>query len=115
MAAAATRAGLLPGDTADWFQRVSDRALSIISIRPFGNPEGTTPGAVLARAEQALRANNVVQAVSELDALTGPAAEAAAPWVATARTFVAADQGLDELATRSVGAMGATTATAPAQ
>jgi hypothetical protein len=114
MAAAAVRAGVVPDDTAGWFRRVLDRVLSIVSLRPYGRIEGTSPGAVVARAEQALRDGDIAAAVGELEGLSGPAAAAAAPWLARAKAHVAARRALDELTARSVGAMSATARSAPA-
>lgn len=113
MAAAVARSSVVPADTANWFKRVLDRALSIMSIRPFGNVDGATPGAILARAEQALRADNLAGAVSELETLTGEPAKAATAWLAQAKAQVTAERALEELASRSVGAMSALTQTKP--
>lgn len=114
MAAATVRAGAVPESSTTWFRRMLDRILSIINIRPFGVVEGTTPGAIVARAEQALRADNLPQAVSELDTLTGTAADAAKTWLAQAKARVTAEQALNDLSARSVGAMGALSRTQPA-
>lgn len=113
MAAAVARSSVVPADTANWFKRVLDRALSIMSIRPFGNVDGATPGAILARAEQALRADNLAGAVSELETLTGEPAKTATTWLAQAKAQVTAERALEELASRSVGAMSALTQTKP--
>jgi uroporphyrinogen-III synthase len=107
MAAAAVRAGVMPDAAAGWFTRMIDRVLSIVSIRPFGDAAGDSPGAVVARAEQHLVTGDVARAVGELEALTGGAASAASAWLAGAKTYAAAARTLDELAARSVGAMNA--------
>lgn len=101
------RASALPDNTAGWFRRMLDRVYSIVSLRPFGAVDGDSPGAVAARAEQALRADNLPQAVTELETLNGPAADAAKPWLNLASARVAAIKSLDGLAAASVGAMGA--------
>lgn len=105
-APAIVRANALPA-TANWLRRATDRVLSIISVRPFGAVTGDTPGAVVARAEQALRRDNLAQAVAELETLTGAPAEAAKPWITEAKARVAAQSALDDLAARGVGAMSA--------
>jgi len=101
------RAGVLPDATASWFRRALDRILSIVSLRPFGALDGTTPGAVVARAEQALGADNLAGAVAEIESLTGAPLEAAGAWLSQAKARVLAEKTLDELSARSVGAMSA--------
>ena len=113
MVAAAVRSAAVPGEAASWYRTILDRAFSIISIRPFGNVEGTTPGAIMARAEQALRSNNMAQAVREIETLSGPPASAAVSWLQMAKAYVTAERALDDLVMRSLGAMSAISQTKP--
>ncbi|MDX2143795.1 MAG: uroporphyrinogen-III synthase [Rhodospirillaceae bacterium] len=110
VAAATVRAGAAPDANAPWLRRVLDRALSVLSIRPVGTPEGPAVGAVVARAETALTSGDLAGAVRELETLAGAPATAAAGWLNQAKAKVAADSALNELAARSVGAMGSSTA-----
>lgn len=107
VATQAVRAGVLPDTSAGWFRRALDRVYGIVSLRPFGSTEGTTPGAIVARAELALNNDNLPGAVAELETLTGASLEAIAPWLAQAKARVVADQALDDISARSVGAMSA--------
>lgn len=107
------RADALPDATTGWVRRMLDRVYAILSVRPFGTLEGDSVGAIVARAEQALKHDNLAQAVTELEALKGAAATAATPWLAPAKAYVNALKAVDELSVRSVGAMSALNRTAP--
>jgi hypothetical protein len=56
----------------------------------------------VARAEAALDGGDLAGAISELEALDGPAAAAAAPWLAEARPRLAAEAALDTLRDRAL-------------
>ena len=107
------RADVLP-DTTDWLRRILDRIYSIVSVRPFGTLEGDSVTAIVARAEQALKNDNLAQAVTELETLKGAAADAAQGWLVPAKAYVTAQKTIDELSARSVGAMSAISRIAPA-
>jgi hypothetical protein len=107
------RADALP-ETTDWLNRILDRIYAIISVRPFGALEGDSVTAIVARAEQALKNDNLAQAVTELETLKGAAAEASHSWLVPAKTYVTAQKAIDDLSARSVGAMGAISRTSPA-
>ncbi len=79
------------------------RSLSgVVSVRPVGEVEGDGPGAVVARAEARLRDGDLEGALSELSALEGPAAAAAAGWRARAEARLAAEAALVDLGTLAV-------------
>jgi uroporphyrinogen-III synthase len=66
-------------------------------VRPLGPVEGAAAEAVVARAEAHLEKGDLASALGELDALSGPAAEAAAPWRAKAEARLAAQGALQRL------------------
>lgn len=61
------------------------------TVRPSGEQEGESTGAVLSRMEARLGEGNLREAVAEGQALQGPAAEAAVPWLRDAETRVKLD------------------------
>ncbi|GAA6155870.1 hypothetical protein NBRC116588_13430 [Pyruvatibacter sp. HU-CL02332] len=67
------------------WQRFTGNALSLITVRQTGAVEGDGLEARLARTEAALSDGDVSAAVAEAAAIEGPAAEALAPWLETAR------------------------------
>lgn len=85
----------------DWMADIKRRVSGLVSVRPVGPVEGDGPSAVVARAEAQLDAGNLHAAVAELESLSGPAAEAARPWLEEAKARLAANQALATLA-RSV-------------
>ena len=86
----AARGGAGPG----WWAGVVRRLSELVILRPVGRVEGASPGAVLARAETWIRADDLPAALDELAALRGPAAEALAEWRAAAAARAAARQAL---------------------
>lgn len=77
--------------------RFSSGLADLISVRPAGPVKGASPRAVLSRAEAAFAADDLDGALSELRALTGPAREALAPFIADAERLAEARAGLAEL------------------
>jgi hypothetical protein len=87
----------------DWMDRAWARLRSLVTVRPVGGDvTGDSPEAHLARAEARLGEGDLAGAVTELEALEGPAAEAAAPWLAGARARLAADQAIEALRERAL-------------
>jgi hypothetical protein len=74
-------------------RRLSD----VVTVRPIGDVEGLGAGAVVARAEHRLQAGDLAGALTELDGLSGLAAEAAAAWRSDAEARLAADAALAAL------------------
>jgi gas vesicle protein len=76
--------------------------MRLVSVRPVGaDVEGDDPPARVARAEAALAKGDLAAAVAEVEALQGPAAAAAADWLAAARTRLAATSALERLRSRA--------------
>lgn len=67
------------------WERFTGNAMSLITVRQTGAVEGDGLEARLGRTEVALSDGDVSAAVSEAATIEGPAAEALAPWLETAR------------------------------
>lgn len=80
-----------------WAAGVLRRLSEAVNLRPVGLVEGSTPTAVAARAEVKLNDGDLAGALTELDALEGAAAEAAASWRADAEARQAAEQAVSKL------------------
>ncbi len=98
-------------DDEDWLDRLFTRAAALVSVRAIG-PDVTGEGgeAVMARAEARLAVPDLAGAVREVESLAGPAAAAAADWLAGARANLAAAEALAAL---DAHARAALTAPAP--
>ena len=93
---------------ASFWDRVLGRLESLVTIRPVaegGEVAGNSTLDRLARAEDQLARGNLPGAVSELSALTGPAHEAAAPWIARAQARFATDAAAKKLAAALLAAL----------
>ena len=79
-----------------WWAGVVRRLSELVSLRPVGevDAQDKSPGAVLARAETRIRANDPSAALDELAALQGPAAEAVREWREAAGARAAARHAL---------------------
>jgi len=75
---------------------------SLISIRRTDEAAGDGPAGAVASAEKSLAAGDLGAAVKALEALKGPPAEAAAPWLADARHRLAAERSMAALHVRAV-------------
>ena len=83
-------------------RKAAGNLMSLVTVRPVGaDVEGDSAAARVARAEAALDGGDLAAAVAELEALDGPAAEAAAPWLAEARPRLAAETALHTLQDRA--------------
>ncbi len=89
-----------------WWNGVVQRLSSVVSVRRVGEAEGDTPLARLARAERAIATGDLAAAVTALDGLAGKAAEALAPWLAGAKTRLAADRQAETLLSAALAAAG---------
>ena len=108
-AAAAMRADAIPDDTVAWYRRILDRVLSIATVRRLdGDAAGTSTSAILARAQRRLTDGDLGAAVTEASNLTGSAATAMMPWLAPAKTRVAAERAAADATIRAVGAVAGT-------
>lgn len=88
-----------------WVDRTIDRLAQLVTVRRVGDVAGDTAEAIVARAEQRLAAGDLAAAVGEVQRLEGPAAEAAAAWLADARARLTAERALAVLDARAVAAM----------
>jgi hypothetical protein len=71
---------------ASWVDRAIARARSVVVVRRTGpGVTGTSPEAIVARAEAQLASGDLKAAVATLGGLKGPAAAAARPWRQAAR------------------------------
>ncbi|HSM20077.1 MAG TPA: mitofilin family membrane protein [Hyphomicrobiales bacterium] len=82
-ASAAMNAGAPPSD--GFVDRLISDARRIVRIRPTGDVEGDTTGAILARAETKLEAGDLAAALEELAALDDEARAAMSGWLEQAR------------------------------
>lgn len=85
------------GEGQDMLSNVLRRLSSLVSVRPVGPVEGDSAEAIVARAESHLNSGDLRAALSALDALSGPAAEAAADWRARAEARLKAQDALATL------------------
>lgn len=74
-----------------WIGRLTGKLTGFVTVRRIDG-KGDGPDALVARAEMQARRGNLAAAVKELATLTGPAATAAAPWLAAARSRLTAEQ-----------------------
>ena len=78
--------------------QAASNLLRLVTVRPIGaDVEGEGAAARVARAEAALDRSDLTAAAAELEALDGPAAEAAADWLAAAWSRLRATTALAQL------------------
>lgn len=92
LAGRAASASRNPGVDADLFSRVRYALSSIVSIRHVGSTKGSTPDALLARAQALLDEGDVEGAVAALDPLNDSAREVLAPWFVAANRRIEIDR-----------------------
>ena len=82
----------LEGD--GWLERAANKLASLVTLRRTsgGNAAGDMADAVVARVEASLAAGDLKESVAALEGLRGPAAAAAAPWLADARARLTAER-----------------------
>lgn len=95
-----------------WWRETVQRIASLVSIKRTDDGGADSVPALVARAERAVDHGDLAQAVAFLERLEGPAAEAAAPWLAAARAHVRAQAALSDLASRAIALAGAEEAAA---
>lgn len=86
----------------NWLSRLWASFENLVSVRRVGNVKGNGTEAHVARAEFDLKSGDLQNAVNELDALKGPAHEAANPWLADAKARLAVTQETRALTNRIV-------------
>lgn len=87
------------GDSTIW-DRFLANAASLVTVRRTGAISGNSTEAVVARMEEKLKEGDLEGAVAQGQALTGAAAEAAAPWMAAAQKRLEAEKFVRELTAR---------------
>ena len=104
-AAKAARRAHKPPEKADLGQRIAYLAAKVVTVRRVDETQGTSPDAILARAEQALQEGEVVPALKALDGLPPKAREALAPWREQAEQRAQIDRQVAALRMRAVRAL----------
>lgn len=92
LAGRAASAARNPGVEADLFSRIRYALSSIVSIRYVGSTKGSTPDAMLARAQALLDEGDVEGAVAALDPLNDSSREVLAPWFVAANRRIEIDR-----------------------
>jgi hypothetical protein len=104
-AAKAARRARKPPENADLRQRIAYVAAKVVTVRRVDETVGSTPDAILARAELALQEGQVVPALKALDGLPPKAREALAPWRLEAERRAEIDREVAALRARAVRAL----------
>ncbi|HXQ67804.1 MAG TPA: uroporphyrinogen-III synthase [Alphaproteobacteria bacterium] len=102
---AAARAAILP-DRPGWIGETLARLKHLVVIRHMGELAGSSPDALLSRAEVLLKAGDLAAAVAALGGLSAPAADAMKPWLEGAKARLAVDAAAAELSTRALARLG---------
>lgn len=113
LAGRAASAARNPGADADLFARIRYALSSIVSIRHVGSIKGSTPDAILARAQALLDEGDVEGAVAALGALPDPSREVLAPWFAAANRRIEIDRHVGSVRADALTALSRITRTAP--
>ena len=95
-----------PASEEDWIGRIAAGARSLVRVRRSGEPEGNTPGAVVARMQAAVKEGELAKAAEQGDALEGKPREAMQPWIEGVSKRLAAERELDVLERKLLGAIG---------
>jgi len=104
-AAKAARRARKPAGDADLGQRIAYVAAKVVTVRRVDETAGSTPDAILARAELALHEGQVAPALKALDSLPPKAREALAPWRLEAERRAEIDREVTALRARAVRAL----------
>ena len=81
-----------PGRNADFLARLRHTLSSIVSIRQVGSTQGSTPDAVLGRAQKLLNEGDIEGALAAVETLPPPAQAVLAPWRGAAERRVEIDR-----------------------
>ncbi len=92
LAGRAASAARDPGPDADLLSRIRYTLSSIVTIRHVGSTKGTTPDAMLARAQALLDDGDVEGAVQAVSSLPVAARDVLAPWVNAANRRIEIDR-----------------------
>jgi len=77
--------------------QIVESARSVVNVRPVGEIEGDTPGAIVARMENRLKAGDLPGVVAQSDQLSGAAAVQLLPWLEQVKRRISADEEMDAL------------------
>lgn len=94
-----------PPETADLGQRIAYAAARIVTVRRVDETTGTSPDAIIHRAELALQEGQVAPALQALDRLPPRARRALAPWREGAERRAQVDREVAALRARAVRAL----------
>lgn len=94
-----------PPADGDLGQRIAYVAAKVVTLRRVDETTGSSPDAIIARAEQALQEGQVAPALRTLDALPPKAREALAPWRLEAERRAEIDREVTALRNRAVRAL----------
>jgi hypothetical protein len=92
LAGRAASASRNPGPDADLFSRLRYALSTLVSIRHVGSTKGSTPDAILARAQALLDDGDIESAVAALDPINDSAREVLAPWINAAGRRIEIDR-----------------------
>jgi hypothetical protein len=94
VADAIVAAGIATPADASVLERIWDQARSLVSIRPVGPIEGTTPEAIVSRMRASVKAGDLSAALAERGALPLASKSAFAAWARDAEARIALDRAL---------------------
>jgi len=92
-----------------WWQRLWANLSSLVTVRRVGAVSGDSSEAHLARAQDALKSDDLDRAIAEMSALKGAAAAAAGGWLKEAKARAAVDRAVAGLSGKVVRMLAAPT------
>ncbi len=90
-----------------WFAEIANRLSNLVTIRRVGDASAGTVDARLASAESHLAVGDLNAVIEALSDLTGPGADAIAPWLEQVQATYAAEQALRELNSLAIAQLSA--------
>jgi hypothetical protein len=114
LAAQVAAAAKPPATKSRWWREALDRLQGLITIRHVDGKAETGPEAAIEAAQSALAQNDLGAAIAAVEKLTGADAEAAQPWLRTARRRLAAQAALTHLQALVTTRLGTARTAAPA-
>jgi hypothetical protein len=95
-----------PPASGDWGARAWAQLRGLVTIRRVDGAGQSVPEAAVSAAERSVAAGDLAGAVAALEPLTGPAADAARPWLQMARERLAVDRALHQVESLLVARLG---------
>ena len=100
------RAAVIPDEASGWLRQSLDRIMAIVTVRRVnGGTDSKGVSAILARAENHLKAGDLKSVTNEMAALTGASAEAAAPWLTNVNARIDAEQAVNTTLSKAMALM----------